>query len=81
MYSIGDFIEQYDSDYEIKHSIADNLINNTSKEFRIDLLVDDLQIKLYDYIFESEDLDIDDGSNVERDFRNEIKRILEQYFK
>jgi len=26
-------------------------------------------------------LDIDDGSNIESDFRDEIKRILEQYFK
>jgi len=81
MYSIGDFIDKYDSNFDIKRGIADELVNNTSVEFKIDLLANDLQKKLYDYIFESDDLDIDDGSNVERDFRNEIKRILEQYFK
>ena len=51
MYSIGDFIDKYDSNFDIKRRIADELVNNTSVEFKIDLLANDLQKKLYDYIF------------------------------
>ena len=51
-----------------------------TKEVALDILANDLQKRLYDYIWSSDDLDIDDGSNVQRDFIKEIRNILGEYF-
>lgn len=81
MYTLEDFISKFDINGEIKKSIGTCISNNMTKEIAIDMLVDDLQKRLYDFIWESNDLDIDDGSNVERGFKDAIKIILTEYFK
>lgn len=80
MYLLSDFIRKYDKDNKVKKAIANCIAGNMTKEIAIDILSKDLQERLYDFIFDSEELDIDDGSNVERDFINTIKNILSEYF-
>ena len=51
-----------------------------TKEIALDTLAEDIQKRLYDFIYDSEELDIDDGSNVKRDFTKAIRNILSEYF-
>lgn len=81
MYTLDDFIRKNDTDNKIKNAIANCITENMTKEVALDTLAEDLQKKLYGYIFVSSDLDIDDGSNVQRAFIKEIKNILSEYFK
>ena len=81
MYSLDKFIRKNDSDNKIKTAIADCITENMTKEIAIDTLAEDLQIRLYDFISDSEDLSIDDGSNIRRDFTNAIRNILLEYFR
>lgn len=80
MYSIDEFIRKNDTNNKIKNAIADCLVENMTKEVALDILANDLQKRLYDFIYDSEELDIDDGSNVQRDFVKAIKEILQEYF-
>ena len=80
MYSMSDFIRKHDNDNKVKNAIADCIVKNMTKEVALDVLAEDMQKRLYDFIFSSEDLDIDDGSNVKRDFTKAIKDVLSEYF-
>mgnify|MGYP000898524919 CR=1 FL=1 len=80
MYGLSNVIQEYDTENVIKKAICETVTKNLTKEVSLDALADDLQERLYDYIDESDDLNIDDGSNVRVDFTNEIKRILNEYF-
>lgn len=81
MYTIDEFIRKNDTENKIKRAIANCLAENMTKEVALDILANDLQKRLYDFIYDNEALDIDDGSNVQRDFTKAIKDILEEYFK
>lgn len=81
MQSLYDFIRKNDTDDKIKMAIADCITKNISKEIAIDVLAENLQTKLYDFIDGSEMLSIDAGSNIRIDFTNAIKSILSEYFK
>ena len=78
-YSLDNFIRENDTDNKVKKAIADCITENITKEIAIDTLAHDLQKRLYDFI-NSEDLWIDDGSNVQRDFTKTIINILTEYF-
>ena len=80
-YSLDEFIRKNDTDDKIKMAIMDCITENMSRELAIDILAEDLQIRLYEFIDSSEVLSIDDGSNVRRDFTNAIRTILSEYFK
>ena len=80
MYTIDEFIRKNDIENNVKRAIANCLTKNITKEVALDVLANDLQVRLYDFIYDSEDLDIDDGSNVRRDFIKAIKDILTEYF-
>ena len=80
MYTIDEFIRKNDTENNVKKAIANCLTENITKEVALDVLANDLQVRLYDFIYDSEDLDIDDGSNVRRDFIKAIKDILTEYF-
>lgn len=80
MYTIDEFIRKNDIENNVKRAIANCLTENITKEVALDVLANDLQVRLYDFIYDSEDLDIDDGSNVRRDFIKAIKDILTEYF-
>ena len=77
-YDLGRFIEKHDTDGSIKESIANCISENMTKEISLDLLSNDLQETLYSFIWENENLDIDDGSNVERDFTQAIKDVVKE---
>ena len=79
-YDLGRFIQRHDTDGNIKKAIANCISENMTKEISLDLLSNDLQKTLYSFIWENENLDIDDGSNVERDFTQAIKDVLLEYF-
>ena len=79
-YSLDNFIRENDTDNKVKKAIADCITENITKEIAIDTLAHDLQKRLYDFIDDSEDLWIDDGSNVQRDFTKTIINILTEYF-
>ena len=81
MYTIDEFIRKNDIENNVKRAIANCLTENITKEVALDVLANDLQVRLYDFIYDSEDLDIDDGSNVRRDFIKAIKDILTEYFR
>ena len=68
MYTIDEFIRKNDIENNVKRAIANCLTENITKEVALDVLANDLQVRLSDFIYDSEDLDIDDGSNVRRDF-------------
>lgn len=78
--SLDEFIRKNDKDGKVKDAISNCLINNMTKDVALDILSNDLQERLYDFIYDSEELDIDDGSNIRRDFTNAIKDILKEYF-
>ena len=80
MYTIDEFIRKNDIENNVKRAIANCLTENITKEVALDVLANDLQVRLYDFVYDSEDLDIDDGSNVRRDFIKAIKDILTEYF-
>lgn len=80
MYSLDDFIRKNDTEYKVKKAIIDCLVKNMTEEVAIEILSNDLQKRLYDFIYTNEELSIDDGSNVERDFKKTIKDILLEYF-
>lgn len=79
-YSLDEFVRKNDKEEKIKNAIANCLIENMTKEVALDILADDIQKRLYDFIWSSDELDIDDGSNIRRDFVKAIKNILEEYF-
>lgn len=79
-HSLADFIRNHDTNGTVKKSIADCICKNMSRDVALDTLAEHLQKDLYDYISDSEDLDIDDGSNVRRDFTKTIRNILAEYF-
>ena len=79
-YSLDEFVRKNDKEGKIKNAIANCLIENMTKEVALDILADDIQKRLYDFIWSSDELDIDDGSNIRRDFVKAIKNILEEYF-
>ena len=79
-YSLDNFIRENDTDNKVKKAIADCITENITKEIAIDTLAYDLQKRLYDFIDDSENLWIDDGSNVQRDFTKAIVNILTEYF-
>jgi hypothetical protein len=81
MKQIDEVIREYDTDGVIKKSICEAISKNMTNELAIESLASDLQVRLYGYIFASDALSIDDGTNVERDFREAIKEILKEYFK
>lgn len=70
--TLDSFIRENDKEGKIKNAISSCIIKNITKEVALDTLASDLQKRLYDFIFVSSDLDIDDGSNVERGFKNAI---------
>ena len=81
--TLDSFIRENDKEGKIKNAIASCITKNITKEVALDTLANDLQKRLYDFIFVifvSSDLDIDDGSNIERDFKNAILEILNEYF-
>lgn len=78
--SLDEFVRKNDTDGKIKKAIGDCITENMTKEIALDILANDLQIRLYDFIFNSEELDIDDGSNVQRAFIRAIRDILSEYF-
>lgn len=80
MYSLDEFIRKNDTDNTVKKAIAKCLTENMDKEVAMDILAHDLQKRLYNFIFDTEELSIDDGSNVQRDFIKTIKDILSEYF-
>ena len=80
MYSLDDFIRENDTENKVKKAVINCLVKNMTEDVAIDILSNDLQKRLYDFIYSSEELDIDDGSNVERDFKKTIKDILLEYF-
>lgn len=80
MTTLADFIRQYDIDNTIKKAISNCICRNITKSVVIDVLASDLQERLYQYIRNNNDLSIDDGSNIERGFRQEIIDILTEYF-
>lgn len=80
MYTIDEFIRKNDTENNVKKAVENCLIENMTKEVALDVLSNDLQVRLYDFIYNSKDLDIDDGSNVRRDFTKAIKDILTEYF-
>lgn len=80
MYSLDSFIRENDTDNKVKKAIVDCITENMTKEIAIDTLAHDLQKRLYDFIDDNEDLWIDDGSNVRRDFTKTIVNILTEYF-
>jgi len=80
MYSLDDFIRENDTENKVKKAVINCLVKNMTEDVAIDILSNDLQKRLYDFIYSSEELDIDDGSNVERDFKKTIKDILFEYF-
>lgn len=80
MYSLDNFIRENDTEDKVKKAIIDCLVKNMTEEVAIEILSNDLQKRLYDFIYTSEELSIDDGSNVERDFKKTIKDILLEYF-
>ena len=79
-YDLDRFIQKHDTEGKIKKSIANCISENMTKEISLDLLSNDLQETLYSFIWENENLNIDDGSNVQRDFTNAIKDVLLEYF-
>lgn len=79
-YSLDEFVRKNDKEGKVKNAIANCLIENMTKEVALDILSDDIQKRLYDFIWSSDELDIDDGSNIRRDFVKAIKSILEEYF-
>ena len=79
-YTLDGFIRENDKEGKVKKAIVDCLTENMTKEVALDTLANDLQKRLYGYIWSSDDLDIDDGSNVQRDFIKEIRNILAEYF-
>lgn len=79
-HTLDGFIRENDKENKVKKAIVECLTENMTKEVALDILANDLQKRLYDYIWSSDDLDIDDGSNVQRDFIKEIRRILGEYF-
>ena len=79
-HTLDGFIRENDKENKVKKAIIECLTENMTKEVALDILANDLQKRLYDYIWHSDDLYIDDGSNVQRDFIKEIKRILGEYF-
>jgi len=79
-YDLGRFVQKHDTDGHIKKAIANCISENMTQEISLDLLSNDLQKTLYSFIWENENLDIDDGSNVERDFTQAIKDVLLEYF-
>lgn len=80
-YTINEFIRKNDTDNKVKNAIAECLAENMNKELALDTLSEDLQKRLYNFIWSSEELDIDNGSNIQRDFTKAIKDILSEYFK
>lgn len=56
MYSIDEFIRKNDTNNKIKNAIADCLVENMTKEVALDILANDLQKRLYDFIYDSEEL-------------------------
>jgi hypothetical protein len=80
LYTLDRFIRENDTENEVKKAIINCLVENINKEIAIDILSNDLQERLYDFIYDSEELDIDDGSNIKRAFTATIKDILAEYF-
>lgn len=80
MYSLDKFIRENDTDGKVKEAIVSCLMGNMTKEIALDTLANDLQKRLYDFISDSETMDIDSGSNVERAFTSAILTILKEYF-
>lgn len=80
MYSLDRFIRENDTDGKVKGAIVNCLVENITKEIALETLANDLQKRLYDFISDSETMDIDSGSNVERAFTATILTILEEYF-
>ena len=69
-------VRKNDKEGKVKNAIADCLMDNMTKDVALDILSNDLQERLYDFIYESEELSIDDGSNVRRNFTYVIRNIL-----
>ena len=80
MRQVDEVIRDYDTEGIIRKSICEAVSRNMTKELAIDSLATDLQKRMYDFIFFSDDMSIDDGSNVERGFREAVKTILLEYF-
>lgn len=79
--TLDSFIRENDKEGKIKNAISSCIMENMTKEVALNTLANDLQKRLFDFIYKSSDLDIDDGSNVERDFKDAILEILKEYFK
>ncbi|WP_143322728.1 hypothetical protein [Clostridium sp. HBUAS56010] len=80
MYTLTDFIKDFDNDNKVKKSISNCITQNMNKDIALEVLSQDLEEKLYEWIEYNDDLDIDDGSNVRRDFKKAIVDILSEYF-
>jgi hypothetical protein len=80
MYTLTDFIKEFDGDNTVKKSISNCIAKNMNKDIALELLSLDLQEKLYELIWDNDDLGIDDGSNVKRDFKKAIVKTLSEYF-
>lgn len=80
MYTLDGFIRENDTENEVKKAVVNCLVKNMTKEIAIDVLSNDLKERLYGYIYDSEEISIDGGSNVERAFTETIRDILAEYF-
>lgn len=78
--SITEFICKHDTEHKVRNAIIDVLATNLTKDITLDIIAEDLQKHLYEYIDSNDDLEIDNGDNIRRDFTNEIKHILGKYF-
>jgi hypothetical protein len=66
IYGLGEIIREYDKDDEIKKAICKVICKNITEDIAFNAL--------------SEDLSIDDGSNIRIGFTEEIENILRLYF-
>lgn len=80
MYTLDGFIRANDKENKVKKAIVECLTQNMTKEVALDTLADELRKRLYGFVWDSDELDIDDGSNVRRDFTKAIRDILSEYF-
>lgn len=78
--TVSEFIQANDKENKVKKAIADCITENMTKEIALDVLSEDIQKRLYDFISYDEELDIDNGDNTKRIFTKAIRDILSEYF-
>lgn len=79
MYTLDGFIRQNDKENKVKEAIIKCFTENMTKQVALDTLANDIQERLYHFI-DSNELYIDDGNNIQRDFTKAIRDVLTEYF-